>query len=63
MSPLGPAGSVALMRALRQNWIRTGSRKQAPRGLAVLLMCGLFFVVAKMMEEGRRLAEENREFV
>ena len=41
MSPLGPAGSVALMRALRQNWIRTGSRKQAPRGLAVLLMCGL----------------------
>ena len=31
--------------------------------MAVLLMCGLFFVVAKMMEEGRRLAEENREFV
>lgn len=31
--------------------------------LAVLLMCGLFFVLAKMMEEGRRLAEENREFV
>ena len=31
--------------------------------LAVMLMCGLFFLVARMMEEGRRLAEENREFV
>lgn len=31
--------------------------------MAVLLMCGLFFVLAKMMEEGRRLAEENKEFV
>jgi hypothetical protein len=31
--------------------------------MAVLLMCALFFLVARMMEEGRRLAEENREFV
>ena len=31
--------------------------------LAVILMCGLFFLVARMMEEGRRLAEENREFI
>jgi Protein of unknown function (DUF2975) len=31
--------------------------------LAVILMCGLFFLLARMMEEGRRLAEENREFV
>ena len=31
--------------------------------LAVLLMCGLFFVIARMMEEGQRLAEENREFI
>ena len=31
--------------------------------IAVLLMCALFFLVARMMEEGRRLAEENREFV
>ncbi len=31
--------------------------------VAVLLMCALFFVIARMMEEGRRLAEENREFL
>jgi hypothetical protein len=31
--------------------------------LAVLLMCGLFFVIARMMEEGQRLAEENKEFI
>jgi hypothetical protein len=31
--------------------------------VAVLLMCALFFVIARMMEEGRRLAEENREFI
>lgn len=31
--------------------------------LAVLLMCALFFLVARLMEEGRRLTEENREFV
>lgn len=31
--------------------------------LSVILMCGLFFLVARMMEEGQRLAEENREFV
>lgn len=31
--------------------------------LAVLLMCGLFFVIARMMEEGQRIAQENREFI
>ena len=31
--------------------------------LAILLLCALFFAIAGMMEEGRRLAEENREFV
>ena len=31
--------------------------------MAVLLMCALFFLVARMMEEGRRLSEENREFI
>jgi hypothetical protein len=31
--------------------------------MAVLLMCALFFLIARMMEEGRRLAEENRGFV
>ena len=31
--------------------------------LSVLLMCALFFLIARMMEEGRRLAEENRGFV
>ena len=31
--------------------------------LAVLLMCALFFLVARLMEEGRRLTEENREFI
>jgi uncharacterized membrane protein YbaN (DUF454 family) len=31
--------------------------------LAILLLCALFFAIAGMMEEGRRLAEENRGFV
>jgi len=31
--------------------------------MAVLLMCALFFLIARMMEEGRRLAEENRGFI
>jgi hypothetical protein len=31
--------------------------------LSVLLMCALFFLIARLMEEGRRLQEENREFV
>jgi hypothetical protein len=31
--------------------------------LAILLLCALFFAIAAMMEEGRKLAEENREFV
>lgn len=31
--------------------------------MAVLLMCALFFLIARMMEEGRRLAEENKGFV
>jgi hypothetical protein len=28
-----------------------------------VLLCALFFAIAAMMEEGRKLAEENREFV
>ena len=28
-----------------------------------LLLCGLFYVIARIMEEGRRLAEENSEFI
>ena len=31
--------------------------------LSILLLCALLFAIAHMMEEGRRLAEENREFV
>lgn len=31
--------------------------------LALLLMCALFFLIARMMEQGRRIAEENKEFV
>ena len=31
--------------------------------MAVLLMCALFFLIARMMEEARRLAEENKEFI
>lgn len=31
--------------------------------MAVLLMCALFYLIAHMMDEGRRLAEENRGFV
>ena len=31
--------------------------------MAVLLMCALFFLIARMMEEGQRLAEENRGFI
>ena len=31
--------------------------------LAILLLCALFFAIAAMMEEGRKLAEENRGFV
>lgn len=31
--------------------------------MAVLLMCALFFLIARAMEEARRLAEENKEFV
>jgi len=28
-----------------------------------LLLCGMFYVVARIMEEGRRIAEENSEFI
>jgi hypothetical protein len=28
-----------------------------------LLLCGVFYVIARMMEEGRRIAEENSEFI
>lgn len=31
--------------------------------LSVVLVCGLFYVIAAMMHEGRRLAEENEGFV
>ena len=31
--------------------------------MAVLLMCALFFLIARMMEEARCLAEENKEFI
>jgi hypothetical protein len=31
--------------------------------IALLLMCALLFLIARMMEEGRRLAEENRGFL
>ena len=40
-----------------------GSINLSSDDLAVLLMCALFFLVARLMEEGRRLTEENREFV
>ena len=28
-----------------------------------LLLCGMFYVIARIMEEGRRLAEENSGFI
>ncbi|PRC94547.1 hypothetical protein [Solimicrobium silvestre] len=28
-----------------------------------LLLCGMFYVIVRIMEEGRRLAEENSEFI
>ncbi len=31
--------------------------------MAVILMCGLFFLIAHTLEEARRIAEENREFI
>lgn len=31
--------------------------------LLVMLMCGLFYMVVKLMHEGRRLAQENEGFV
>jgi hypothetical protein len=31
--------------------------------VAVLLMCALFFLIAHMMEVGRRLVDENKEFI
>ena len=31
--------------------------------LALLLMCALFFLIAHLMDEGNRLAEENRGFL
>jgi hypothetical protein len=34
-----------------------------PDDIAVVLVCAVFWLVARMMEEGRRLADENREFV
>ena len=34
-----------------------------PDDLAVVLVCAVFWLVARMLEEGRRLADENREFV
>jgi hypothetical protein len=33
------------------------------RGLTMLLMAVLFFLVARLLDEARRLEEENREFV
>ena len=34
-----------------------------PDDIAVVLVCAVFWLVARVMEEGRRLADENREFV
>ncbi|MES2322304.1 MAG: DUF2975 domain-containing protein [Pseudomonadota bacterium] len=31
--------------------------------LLLILVCGMFYLIASMMHEGRRLAEENKEFV
>ena len=31
--------------------------------LALLLLCALIFLIAHLMEEGNRLAEENRSFL
>jgi hypothetical protein len=31
--------------------------------LVLMLVCGMFYLIASMMHEGRRLAEENEEFV
>ena len=31
--------------------------------LSIVLTCAVFFLIAHMMDEGRRIAEENREFI
>lgn len=56
-------GRSAMVSHMTNATVHTTSLNLSNDDLAVLLMCGLFFVLAKMMEEGRRLAEENREFV
>jgi len=42
---------------------RVGVINLSSDDLAIVLLCALFFAIAAMMEEGRKLAEENREFV
>ena len=42
---------------------RVGIINLSSDDLAIVLLCALFFAIAAMMEEGRKLAEENREFV
>jgi hypothetical protein len=43
--------------------VRVGMINLSSDDLAIVLLCALFFAIAAMMEEGRKLAEENREFV
>lgn len=49
-------------------WFMAGGARQVSVGVRseqvmLLLVCGLFYLVTRLMQEGRRLAEENEAFV
>jgi hypothetical protein len=54
---------VAMAIHLMPHKARVGVINLSSDDLAIVLLCALFFAIAAMMEEGRKLAEENREFV
>ena len=31
--------------------------------MMLMLLCGLFYLITRLMQEGRRLAEENESFI
>lgn len=51
------------MHLMEPHKARVGIINLSSDDLAIVLLCALFFAIAAMMEEGRKLAEENREFV
>jgi hypothetical protein len=49
-------------------WLMAGGARHVSVGVRseqvmLLLVCGLFYLVTRLMQEGRRLAEENEAFV